>query len=236
MPADDDERTGNPIPDDLLRPQKDHLDDDPEPPPAQAPPIEMETDWSKPKPAVMVPTETGFVTIRPQLEAIDAANESDPESVLTTAEWATLEEMSNLREFSYATWTDELFQGQIFELFSDARFPNERIGEGPPMNLAVARTFLDMAAGRILEIDEEEQYCATYVQVKEAEACPPIPFPQRAKLHGAHYYDPTTWKPRGNWANGRWIIWTEKTTRPFELWPELWQSVGPVGQQQAIVE
>jgi hypothetical protein len=217
MPTDDDEQTGNPIVDDLLRSQKDHLDDAPEPLPAPAPPMGVETGWSEPKPAVMVPTETRFVTIRPQLETIDTANKSDLESVITTAEWAKLEEISNLREFLYATWTDELFRGQIFELSSDARFPNKRIGEGPPMNLVVARTFLDMATGRILETDEAEQYRAPYVQVEDAEACPPIPFPQRTKLHIVHYYDPATWKPRGNWANGRWITWTKKTTRLFKL-------------------
>jgi hypothetical protein len=81
--------------------------------------------------------------------------------------------MGNQREFSYVTWTDELFQGQIFEMSNDARFPNERIGEGPPMRLVLARTFLDVAPGHILEIDEVERYRAPYVQVEDAEACPP---------------------------------------------------------------
>jgi hypothetical protein len=82
----------------------------------------MDAEWSEPKPAVVVPTDIGFVTIRPQLEAITMANDSDLESVLTTAEWAQLEDMSNLHEFSYVVWSDTLFQGQIFELSTDARY------------------------------------------------------------------------------------------------------------------
>jgi hypothetical protein len=58
-----------------------------------------------------MPSDAGFVAIRPQMEAVDAANESDLESVLTVAEWEKLEDVSNLREFSYITWTDEVFQG-----------------------------------------------------------------------------------------------------------------------------
>jgi hypothetical protein len=124
---------------------------------------------------VVVPTETGFVTIRPQLEAVDVANDPNLESVLTTAEWAKLGNMNNLREFSYVVWTDELFQGQIFELSTDERWHNKRIGEGPPVNLVVARTFLDVATGRMCEIDNEEVYRAAYEQVEDAEACAPIP-------------------------------------------------------------
>jgi hypothetical protein len=65
---------------------------------------------------VVVPTDIGFVTIRPQLEAVETATDSDLESIFTTAEWAQLEDMNNLREFSYVVWSDTLFQGQIFEL------------------------------------------------------------------------------------------------------------------------
>jgi hypothetical protein len=120
------------------------------------------------------------------------ANDSDLESVLAAAEWAQLEDMSNLREFSYVVWPDTLFRGQIFELSTDARYPNKRIGEGPPMNLVVARTFLDVATGRICEIDNKELYRAAYAQVENAEACEPIPLPARIKLRVVHYYDPAT--------------------------------------------
>jgi hypothetical protein len=70
-------------------------------PPPPIPSIEIDAGWSEPKLAAVVPTDNGFVTIRPQLEAVDVANDSDLESVLTTAEWAKLENMSNLHEFSY---------------------------------------------------------------------------------------------------------------------------------------
>jgi hypothetical protein len=104
------------------------------------------------------------------------------------------------------------------------------------MNLVVARTLFDMATGRICEIDNKELYRAAYAQVEDAEACEPIPLPARAKLRVVHYYDPATWEPRGTWANGRWVDWTKKTTRPMEIWPELWNTTGTVAQQQAIVE
>jgi hypothetical protein len=86
-----------------------------EPPPPLLAPMPLigmdaatDAEWSEPKPAVVVPTDTGFVTIRPQLEAIKIANDSDLESVLTTAEWAQLEDMSNLHEFAYVVWTDAI--------------------------------------------------------------------------------------------------------------------------------
>jgi hypothetical protein len=163
----------------------------------------------------MVPTDTGFVTIRPQLEAVDTANESDLESVLTTAEWAKLEDMSNLHEFSHATWTDELFQTQI---------SNKRIGEGPPTNSVAARTFLDLATGH-----------GTHCEYRRRGVVSRDIRTGGTKSRAEHYYDPATWRPRGNWANGR-VNWTRKTTRPFEIWPELRTGTGPVAQQLAIVE
>jgi hypothetical protein len=104
------------------------------------------------------------------------------------------------------------------------------------MNLVAARTFLDMAIGRICEIDNKELCWAAYTQVENAEACEPIPLPGRAKLRVVHYYDPTTWKPRGNWADGRWVDWTKKTTRPMEIWPDLWNTTAPPAQHVAIIE
>jgi hypothetical protein len=77
---------------------------------------------------------------------------------------------------------------------------------------------------------------AAYTQVEDAEACEPIPLPARAKLRVVHYYDLAKWKPRGNWANGRWVNWTKKTTRPMDIWPELWNTTGTVAQQQASIE
>jgi hypothetical protein len=104
---------------------------------------------------------------------------------------------------SHITWTDDVFQDQIFEVFNDVRYHNKRVGEGLPMKAVVARTFLDVSTGRILEIYGVEQYRVPYVEVAGAEACPPIPHPTRAKLRVVHYYDPATWKPTGNWGNQR---------------------------------
>jgi hypothetical protein len=83
--------------------------------------------------------------------------------------------------FSYVVWTDTLFQGKIFELSTDERYPNKLIGECPPTYLVAARTFLDVATGRICEIDDEELHRAAYAQVDDTEACEPIPLPARAK-------------------------------------------------------
>jgi hypothetical protein len=101
MPTEVDPQTGHATLDDLLRSQKDHLAADPDSPPVQPPPAVQDSGWNGPEPAVVIPTDTGFVTIRPQMEAVDTANESDLESILTVAEWEKLEDVSNLHEFPY---------------------------------------------------------------------------------------------------------------------------------------
>jgi hypothetical protein len=59
--------------------------------------------WIGPKPAFVIPTGAGFVTIRSELEGVECptANESDLDSTLTVAEWGELEDMSNVREYVY---------------------------------------------------------------------------------------------------------------------------------------
>jgi hypothetical protein len=49
-----------------------------------------------------------------------------------------------------------------------------------------------------------------------------------------HYFDPMTWKMRGDWSSGRYIHWTKKTTRPFEMWPEAWNADGASLEQKHI--
>jgi hypothetical protein len=56
--------------------------------------------------------------------------------------------------------------------------------------------------------------------LRDAEPYTPIMLPKQIRSRVIHYYDPATWKPKGNWGNGRYIRWTKKTTRPFEMWPE----------------
>jgi hypothetical protein len=55
-------------------------------------------------------------------------------------------------------------------------------------------------------------------------------------LRAIRYYDPATWKPGGNWGNGRYIKWSKKTTRPFEMWPEVWYGISKNEQHLAIRE
>ena len=57
-------------------------------------------------------------------------------------------------------------------------------------------------------------------------------------LRTIHYFDPKTWTMRGNWSSGRYITWTRKTTRPFEMWPEAWDSekIGLAQKQIAIAD
>jgi hypothetical protein len=151
MPIAADAETGNAKLDSLLRSHMDHLADDPDLPPdiskPALPPLAVQDSVRVgPKPAIVMPTDAGFVAMRPELEAVErpTANESDLERVLTVAAWGELEDMCNTREFAYDTWTDVVFQGQIFEILNDARYDNKRIGEGPPVKSVVARTFLDV--------------------------------------------------------------------------------------------
>ena len=62
-------------------------------------------------PAIMIPAGNGLITVAPgrvDLRSKDViVEDTDP---LTAQEWEIIEAMGNLREFSYVTWTDELFQ------------------------------------------------------------------------------------------------------------------------------
>jgi hypothetical protein len=130
--------------------------------------------------------------------------------------------MTNVREFAYDDWVKEVFQGCI--------------DKGPPMALVVARTFVDMSTGQILTLDGIEQYWVPYAHAPDAEPCALIIPPDRIRLRVIHYYDPATWKPDGNWGNGRYVGWTKTTTRPFEMWPEVWGDIGPKVERLAIGE
>jgi hypothetical protein len=104
------------------------------------------------------------------------------------------------------------------------------------MRLVAARTFLDVSTGQILTLDGVELYRVPYVQVPNAEACPPIVLPKRIRQRVIRYYDPATWKPRGDWGYGRYTHWTRKTTRPFRMWPEVWDQISAKTQHLAIPE
>jgi hypothetical protein len=95
----------------------------------------------------------------------------------------------------------------------------------------------EVPQGRVGEwVDGAEQYRVLYARVPDAEACAPIVLPGRIRLRVIRYYDPATWKPGGNWGDGRCIKWTKKTTRPFEMWPELWCGISKKDQQLAMKE
>jgi hypothetical protein len=217
------------------------IDVDPDIPPDSSRPLDIsfgvqdsdDAKMEQPRitPAVVMPAGDGLVTIQPELAATECPTEegSDLEHLLTDAEWATFEKMTNVREFAYDNWMQEVMQGRVGE-----GPPEKRIGERPPMALVVARTFLDMTTGQILTINGVEHYRVPYVQVPDAEACTPILLPERIRLRIIHYYDSTEWKPKGNWGNGRYIKWIRKITRPFAMWPEVWNHVGDIRQHLAI--
>jgi hypothetical protein len=53
-------------------------------------------------------------------------------------------------------------------------------------------------------------------------------------LRTIHYFDPMTWKMRGDWSSGRYTHRTKKTMRPFEMWPEAWNADGVSLEQKNI--
>jgi hypothetical protein len=101
------------------------------------------------------------------------------------------------------------------------------------MALVAARTFVDMSAGQVFTLAGVEQYRVPYAHVPNAEACPPIVVAKRIRLRMIHYYDPATWELKGNWGNIRYIYWTRKTTRPFEMLPEVSDKISPKNQHLA---
>jgi hypothetical protein len=84
VPTAADIEIGNTTLDSLLHSHVDHLANDPDLPPdvggsVQPPPAVQDSGWVGPKPAVVIPIDNGLVAIRPELAAVDAANESDLE-------------------------------------------------------------------------------------------------------------------------------------------------------------
>jgi hypothetical protein len=134
------------------------------------------------------------VTVRPAIVAtIDSPDAGhDAEAELKADEVAALEAISNLHEFAYEEWMTEVPQGGVGEWVD-----GKREGDGPPVELFVARTFLDVTTGLIIRINGAEQYRVPYVQVPDAVACAPIALPRRIRLRVVHYYDSNTWGPVG---------------------------------------
>jgi hypothetical protein len=122
--------------------------------------------------------------------------------------------MSNLREFSYDGWSDTLTKA--------------RTEFGPPMDAVVAISYLDKTSGEFITVNKVEQFRIPYTPELDADGSivPSTPINMRkiVELRTVHYFDPTSWKASGNWSSGRYIHWTKPTTRPFEMWPEVWNS------------
>jgi hypothetical protein len=107
------------------------------------------------KPAEVMPSGHGLVRY-PGNNPMSMNHEddhSDLESIMSDAEWKTLAEYSNLHEFSFEEWIDELLGG--------------RIQEGPPLDCVVARRFVDMSTGKMLAINNEEQYRVPFAFVDD---------------------------------------------------------------------
>jgi hypothetical protein len=94
--------------------------------------------------AVVVPSGDGLVTIRPAIVAAPAPprDVQDAEVELNADELLALEAMSNLHEYAYEEWTTNVPFGRIGELRD-----GKCVGEGPSMELVVARTFLVVTNG-----------------------------------------------------------------------------------------
>jgi hypothetical protein len=153
-------------------------------------------------------------------------DKSDLDSMMSDADWKTLEEYSNLREFAYEEWTDELLRG--------------RVRDRPPLDCIVARTFFDMSTGELLVLGGVGQYrvpCAFVDdRVDKSKPLSPIDLGQRILLRTIHYCDPMTWRPKGGWAQGRYVLHTKPTTRPTETWPELWSPLTRNQKRASISE
>jgi hypothetical protein len=148
-----------------------------------------------------------------------ADDASDLDSLTSEADWETFDAYSNL----YTTWTKELLQG--------------RIDKGPPLGYVVTKSFIDINTREILTLNGVEQYRIQYDwnATQEAKGKPytPIPLGKDMRLRVVHYYDPLLWKPKDNWARGRFVRHTKTTAQPPELWPELWKGVGDARQELA---
>jgi hypothetical protein len=103
--------------------------------------------------AVVVPSGDGLVTIRPAIVTTTAPPDDVQDAEVESDELLALEAMCNLHEYAYEEWATKVPLGRIGE-WEDGT----RKGEGLPMELVVARTFLDMTNVMIVSIGGREQY------------------------------------------------------------------------------
>ena len=110
------------------------------------------------------------------------------------------------------------------------------------MELVVAISYLDKLSGEFITMNGIEQFRIPYkAELNHDGTIVPsetINMNKMVDLRTIHYFDPKTWTMKGNWSSGRYITWTRKTTRPFEMWPEAWNSekIGLAQKQIAIAD
>jgi hypothetical protein len=170
------------------------------------------------RPAIMMPAGTGLITVAPgrvDLRSQDVIVEDS--KLLTAQEWEIVEAMGNLHELSY-------------DNCSATTLSKERLEFGPPMDLVVAISYLDKLSGKFITMGGIEQFRIPYKPELNADGTivpsADIKMNRVVDLRTIHYFDPMTWAMRENWSSGRYLHWTRKTTRPFEIWPEAWNADG----------
>jgi hypothetical protein len=108
------------------------------------------------------------------------------------------------------------------------------------MGLVTAISYIDLSNGEVITVKGVEQYRIPYVPVRNADGTVvpglAITLPNTVEVRVIHYFDPTTWRAHGNWSAGRHIQWTKPTTRPFEMWPKVWDGVSLPAERIAIAE
>jgi hypothetical protein len=177
-----------------------------------------------PKPAQLVPAGAELVAIFREMSDADcrADDDSDLDGLMSETDWETYDAYSNIHDFQYTKWTNELLR--------------VRIDKGPPLGYVVAKTFVDVNAGKIRTLEGVEQCRTPYdwnaTNDAEGEPYTPIPLGEDMRLRVVHCYDPLLWKPKGNWARGRFVH-RAKITRPPELWAELRKGVRDARQELA---
>jgi hypothetical protein len=166
-------------------------------------------------PAIVVPSGNGLITVPHERDEIHSA-ETIVEAIdpLTVQEWETIESMGNLCELLYDGWSDTLTKSQI--------------EYGPPMDSVVAISYVDETDGEFITVKGVEHFRTPYVPELDADGAivpiTPINVRKKVDLRTIHYFYPAMRKASGNWSSGRYNRWTKPTTRPFEMWPEVWNS------------
>jgi hypothetical protein len=106
------------------------------------------------------------------------------------------------------------------------------------MDLVVAISCLDKLSGEFITMNGIEHFRIPCKPELNADGTivpsADIKMNRVMDLRTIHYFDPITWTMRGNWSSGRYIHWTKKTTRPFEMWPEAWNADGVSLEQKQI--